>query len=284
MAIASTGEGPLAAAEALASQVHPVFMLPATATAVFGALLAGDVNLSLVLLHTVAVGLALYVAHVTDGYVDFYVRGEDDAHPLSQRGCRVALWGASLGFWLLALALGVLVGPGALLLTAPGWLIAVAHAPQLDTNPLGATLGYPGGIALALLGGYYVQAGRLSATVLGLGACFLVVLAGIKVVDDAQDVTYDAGIDKRTVAVVLGPAGARRVAFGLLGAGSAGVVGMALWLPGVPASAGFAVVPFLVVAMLAARAGPELATMLLVRGSYLLLAGLVATVWFRPLG
>jgi len=38
------------------------------------------------------------------------------------------------------------------------------------------------------------------------------------------------------------------------------------------------------VALFARRAGPELATMLLIRGSYLFLAVLVAAVWFRPLG
>jgi 1,4-dihydroxy-2-naphthoate octaprenyltransferase len=258
-------------------------MLPALATAVFGGLLAGPPSPHLALLHTGAVGLGLYTAHVTDGYVDFYVRGEDDDHPLTARGCRVALWGASLVFWVVVGALGLLVGPVAVLLTVPGWLIAVGHAPQLDTNPVGATAGYPTGIALAMLGGYYVQAGRLSRSVLGLAAVFLVVLLGIKVVDDAQDVTYDASIGKRTVAVVLGPAAARLLAFGLMGLGSLGVVGLALGVDGIPVSAGLAVLPFLAVAGVAWRAGPRLATMLLIRGSYLFLAVLVAAVWFRPL-
>ncbi len=283
MSLARRGPGPGRAVSALASQVHPVFMLPAVATAVFGGLLAGATRPLPLALHTLAVGLGLYTAHVTDGYVDFYVRGEDDDHPLTRGGCRVALWGASLGFWAVTLALGALVGPWAVALTAPGWLIAMGHAPQLDTNPVGATLGYPAGIALALLGGFYVQAGTLTAPVVGLGAVFLVVLAGIKVVDDAQDVTYDAGIDKRTVAVAVGPRRARHLAFGLMGVGSVGVVGLAGWLDGIPASAGLAAVPFLAVAGVAWRAGPELATMLLIRGSYLFLAVLVAAVWFEPL-
>jgi len=37
------------------------------------------------------------------------------------------------------------------------------------------------------------------------------------------------------------------------------------------------------VAAFAARADPEIATMLLVRGCYVFLAVLVAAVWFRPL-
>jgi formate hydrogenlyase subunit 3/multisubunit Na+/H+ antiporter MnhD subunit len=64
--------------------------------------------------------------------------------------------------------------------------------------------------------------------------------------------------------------------------GMVAVVGLALALPGIPPSAGFAAVAFGVVALLSRRADPELATMLLIRGSYVFLAVLVATVWFRP--
>lgn len=284
MGVSRTGSGLGATVRALGSQIHPVFMLPALATSVLGGLLAGRaVEPTTASLHVLAVGLALYVAHLTDGYVDFYRRGEDDDHPLTRRGNRRTRAAASLAFWAAVATLGWRVGPGAVLLTAPGWVIAVAHAPQLDTNPVGATLGYPTGIALALLGGYYVQANRLPAHVVGLAAVFLVVLAGIKVVDDAQDVTYDASIRKRTVAVVLGPARARTVAFGLVGVGSAATVGLALWLPAIPATAGLASLPVVAVAVVASRANPTVATMLLIRGSYLFLAVLVAAVWFEPL-
>jgi 1,4-dihydroxy-2-naphthoate octaprenyltransferase len=277
------GRGAVAISRALASQVHPVFMLPAVATALFGAILAGTLNALLAGLHLAAVFFALYTAHVTDGYVDFYVRGEDDDHPLTRRGCQFARVGATLGFATAVAALVVLVDPWAALVTVPGWIIAVLHAPQLDTNPLGATLGYPAGISLALLGGYYVQAGTLPATPVGLAAVFLTVLAGIKVIDDAQDYGYDRSIGKRTVAVALGPRRARTVAYGLMTAGSVAVVGLAVVVSGIPPAAALAVVPFGVVALLSRRADPELATMLLIRGSYLFLAVLVAAVWFRPL-
>jgi 1,4-dihydroxy-2-naphthoate octaprenyltransferase len=284
MAIARGESGGAAAARALGSQVHPVFMLPVLATAWFGAVLAGLPSPALAAVHATAAFFALYTAHVTDGYVDFYVRGEDDDHPLSERGCRVALAGASAGFFACLLVLVALVDVWAGLVTLPGWLIAVNHAPQLDTNPIGATVGYPLGIGFGLVGGYYVQATTLGPTVVALAAVFVTILSGIKVVDDAQDYAYDRSIGKRTVAVALGRERAHVAAYGLMGAGSLAVVFLALSLPGIPPSAGLAAGAFGAVAVFAWRAGPELATMLLIRGSYLFLAVLVAAVWFRPLG
>jgi 1,4-dihydroxy-2-naphthoate octaprenyltransferase len=181
------------------------------------------------------------------------------------------------------LALGVLVDVWAALLTLPGWLIAVNHAPQLDTNPVGATAGYPLGIGFALVGGYYVQTGTLSALVVALSAVFVVVLSGIKVIDDSKDYEYDRSIDKRTVAVAVGPERARTTAYTLMTAGMVAVVGLAVLLPAMPPSAGLATVVFGGVALVARRAEPELATKLLIRGSYLFLAVLVGTIWFRPL-
>ncbi|PSQ58449.1 MAG: ubiquinone biosynthesis protein UbiA [Halobacteriales archaeon SW_9_67_25] len=283
MAVARHDPGPVGAVRALASQVHPVFMLPPLATSWFGAVLGGLPSTGLAVLHAAAAFFALYTAHVTDGYVDFHVRAEDDDHPLTARGCWLALAGASMAFFICLGAIVALVDVWAGLLTLPGWLIAVNHAPQLDTNPVGATAGYPLGIGFALLGGYYVQATTLGPTVLALAAVFVTILSGIKVIDDAQDYDYDSSIDKRTVAVVLGPTRARLTAFGLMIGGMVAVVALALALPGIPPAAGLAAVAFGAVAAVAWRADPETATMLLIRGSYLFLAVLVAAVWFRPL-
>jgi 1,4-dihydroxy-2-naphthoate octaprenyltransferase len=226
---------------------------------------------------------AVYTAHVKDGYVDFHRRGEDEEHPLTVDGCELALWAAT-GLHLAALAgLWVVAGAGAVAVTAPTWLIAYHHAPQLDTNPVGATAGYPAGIGLCVLGGYVVQTGTVAAEPAGFAAVFLVLLSGVKVVDDAQDYEYDRSIDKRTVAVVLGRARARRVAFGLMAAALALVAGLAV-VGTFPPTAALAVVPFAAVAAVASRAEPELATMLLVRAAYLFLAVLVAVAWLRPLG
>ena len=283
MAFSRHGTGVGAAVRAFGSQVHPVFMLPPVAASWFGAVLAGRLSIPLGALHATAVFAALYTAHVKDGYVDFHIRGEDDDHPLTGVGCRSALAGATLVFGACFVAIAVLVSPLAALLTAPGWVIGYLHAPQLDTNPVTATAGYPTGIALALLGGYYVQVQALSVTVVAFAAVFLVILSGIKVIDDAKDYDYDRTIGKRTVAVVLGRARARTTAYLLMAAGMGTVLALAMASVFPPGTA-LAPVVFGGVALLTVRTGPERSTMLLIRGSYLFLAVLVASVWFRPFG
>ena len=288
MALATHGDGPVAALRAFASQIHPVFMLPPLSASLFGGLLAASTagvpfDRIMAAVHVLAAFFALYTAHVKDGYVDFYGREEDDDHPLTASGCRVALAGASVAFVACLAAAWWLAGPVAALLTLPGWLIGFNHAPRLDMHPVSATAGYPAGIAFALLGGYYVQASALSPTVLALAGVFLVVLSGIKVIDDATDYEYDRSIGKRTAAVAVGPGAAYRAAYALMATGMVAVLGMAAGLEGVPPSAAGAPVVFAAVALFARRAGPELATKLLIRGSYLFLAVLVGAVWFRPL-
>ncbi len=281
MVLATDGSGPAAAARALLSQVHPVFMLPAVASSLFGGVLAGDVAAVPAAVHATAVFAGLYVAHVTDGYVDYYVRGEDDSHPLTERGCRVARWGATGLFAACVLALGLAVDVVAALVTLPGWFVAAGHAPQLDTNPVTATAGYPTGIALALVGGYYVQAAAFDPVPVAFGVVFLAILSGVKVIDDAQDYEYDRTIEKRTVAVALGRARARSVAYGLMATGLLAVVAFAA-LAVFPPGAALAAAAFAVVAGLARRATPEVATMLLIRGAYVFLAVLLAAVQWGP--
>lgn len=282
MVFARHGGGAGADAEALFSQVHPVFMLPPIAASGFGSVLAGDFSLSLGVLHMTAIFAAVYTAHLKDGYVDFYLRGEDDDHPLSKAGCERALAGASGLFFACLAALWYLVSLPAALITLPTWLIAYHHAPQLDMNPITATSGYPAGIALAILGGFYVQAGTVAPIALAFALVFLVLLSGVKVIDDEQDFEYDSSIDKRTVAVVIGPERARTGAYGLMALALALVIGFA-FLQIFPPETTLAVLAFGVVAVISRRAESELATMLLVRGSYVFLALLLAAVWFRPL-
>jgi 1,4-dihydroxy-2-naphthoate octaprenyltransferase len=282
MHVARHGSGSRAVVAALGSQVHPVFMLPAIAASLFGASLHGSIDVGVASIHAVAVFAGLYTAHVKDGYVDFYRRGEDDDHPLTAFGCRLALAFAAGLFLAAALALYVLVGAGAVLLVVPGWLIGYFHAPQLDTNPVTATTGYPIGIGFALVGGNYVQAGALTAEALAFAAVFVVVLSGIKIVDDATDVAYDRSIEKRTVAVVLGRRRAWRTAYAVMAVGLLSVLVLSVGSVFPPSSV-IAVAAFTAVALIARRADAELATMLLIRGSYVFLALLVVAVWFRPL-
>ncbi|WP_255167993.1 UbiA family prenyltransferase [Natrononativus amylolyticus] len=282
MSLARDGSGLEPTVRAYLSQVHPVFMLPPLAASLFGAILAQAVDPVLAGVHVVAMFTAVYTAHVKDGYVDFYVRGEDDDHPMTEWGCHVGL-ALSTGLFALCCALlFVLVDWVAVALTLPTWLIAYHHAPQLDMNPVTATTGYPMGIALAILGGFYVQAGTIAAVPLGFAVVFLALLSGIKVIDDAQDYDYDRSIRKRTVAVVVGPDRAYTVAYALMVAGLLAVVAFAV-AQVFPPTAVLAVLAFGAVALLASRAEPDVATMLLIRGSYVFLAVLVAAVWFEPL-
>jgi 1,4-dihydroxy-2-naphthoate octaprenyltransferase len=282
MQVARHGEGTGAAVRALASQVHPVFMLPPLAASAFGAVLAGEFSLLVLSVHVAAMFAAVYTAHLKDGLVDFHVRGEDDDHPLTEAGCRLAIRGSTTAFAAFAAALWWLVGPWAAALAVPAWLIAYHHAPQLDTHPVTTTTGYPLGIAVALVGGYYAQAEVLAVRPLAFASVLLVLLSGVKVVDDAQDYEYDRSIGKHSVAVVLGRSGARRFAYALMAASMVGVVALAA-LAVFPPSSVAAVAAFGVVAAFAARTDPTIATMLLVRGCYVFLAVLVAAVWFRPL-
>jgi 1,4-dihydroxy-2-naphthoate octaprenyltransferase len=282
MAFSRHGGGVRADLEALFSQVHPVFMLPPIAASWFGSMLAGSFSLWLGALHMTAIFAAVYTAHVKDGYVDFYLRNEDDEHPLSKAGCERALAGASGLFFACLAALWVFVDLWAALLTLPCWLIAYHHAPQLDMNPITATSGYPAGIALAILGGFYVQAGAIAPIALAFALVFLVLLSGVKVIDDEQDFEYDSSINKRTVAVVVGPERARTGAYGLMILALALVVAF-VFLQIFPPETTLAVLAFGAVAAISLRADSELATMLLVRGSYVFLALLLAAVWFRPL-
>jgi lycopene cyclase domain-containing protein len=282
MEIARNASGHRADVRALASQVHPVFMLPPLAASWFGAIVAGEFLLGIGLVHMTAMFFAVYTAHVKDGYIDFHHRGEDDDHPLTRGGCRLALVGAAVGFFSCVGTLWWLVGPGAALVTLPTWFIGYLHAPQLDTNPVTTTLGYPTGIALAIIGGFYVQSTTVSATVLGFAGVFLVTLAGVKIIDDEQDYGYDRSIGKHSVSVVLGRSDARSLAYGLMLAGTVGV----LWgtVSGLfPRATPIAAVVFGTVVLVAHRASASIATMLLIRGAYVFLALLIVAVWFEPL-
>lgn len=282
MAVARHESGVRAALSALASQIHPVFMLPPLAASWFGAALAPTVAPVVGIVHMTSMFCAVYTAHVKDGYVDFHLRGEDDDHPLTVGGCRLGLALSTTGFALCCGWLWFAVGFGAVFVTLPTWLVAYFHAPQLDMNTIGATIGYPLGIALAVLGGYYVQTTEIVATAVGFAAVFLVLLSGVKVIDDAKDYEYDRSIGKKTVAVVLGRQRARQSAHLLMALALVGVlVGAVSEL--FPPSTALAAIAFGSVALATRRLEPRRATEVLMRGSYLFLGLLFLAVLFRPL-
>ncbi|UIP01486.1 UbiA family prenyltransferase (plasmid) [Halobaculum sp. CBA1158] len=251
---------------ALATQVKPRFMAPAVATAAFGALLAPAVDPVVAGLHVACAALAVYVAHLRDERVDAYVRGEEDpaVPPSALRAATVA---ASAGFLLSVVGLWALAGPLPAALTLPLWLLGLAHAPYLDTNPVTVSLDYPVAVGLTIVGGYVAQTGALPARVGWVAVAFVALLAGATITLDRLDRAFDAGIGKRTVPVVVGDAGAALLAAGLVAAAGAvtvaGVAAGALPRPVLPS----AVVPF-VAGIASARASPGRATRVQMAASY----------------
>lgn len=190
--------------------LRPAFMAPAIGMSAYGGLLAKDFRLFPAMLHGLAVGLALYVAHVNDGYVDAHIRDEEPP-VLSARVNRMAAGGSSLLFFLLLSMLVATAGLSAAAATLLLWFLAVLHAPYLDTNPVTVTVDYPLGIGFAVIGGYLTQAERLSRSLLAVALVIAVLLSGIKVSIDRLDHAFDQSIDKYTVPVVLGDEAATAV-------------------------------------------------------------------------
>lgn len=201
--------------------VRPAFMLPAVGMSVYGgALSTGAADPLAGALHAGIVGLSLYVAHLRDGYVDGHRRGEEDPR-LSVAGFRSGIRAGSLVVLALSGVLLLRAGVAAALSTVALLALALLHAPYLDRHPLGATVDYPVGIAVALLGGSAAQNGVVTFAVVGVAAAFVGLLSGIKVGIDRLDADFDGSIGKRTVPVAFGRRGADRVAAGAFAAAAA---------------------------------------------------------------
>ncbi|MEM4255174.1 MAG: hypothetical protein QXR53_02495 [Candidatus Norongarragalinales archaeon] len=185
------------------SQVHPVFMVAAVGATVVGGLYSPVSNPPNLLVFCAGVFAALYFAHVKDSYVDFFERREDSFSFLTKKQSEKAmalsalgviaclLYFAFLGFWL------------AIPIILCGFLLAYFHAP-MDLNPVGATAGYPTGLALAMLGGYYVQARATPFSMILFAIAVWLVLNGVKIVDDVKDFDWDERFGKKAAPVFFG--------------------------------------------------------------------------------
>ncbi|WP_353633879.1 UbiA family prenyltransferase [Halobacterium sp. NMX12-1] len=211
-------------ARGVLATVQPTFMLPAVGLALAGGAHAPTVSLPLAAAHAAAVAAALYTAHVVDEYVDAHVRGEHDP-VLSATAATAAAVASSLGFAALAALLWAAGTREAVAATLPLWALAVLHAPVLDTHPLSVTVDYPVGVALAFLGGYLVQTGRLAPGVAAVAVLLVVSLSGLKVSIDRLDREFDHAIGKRTFPVLLGDRASTRVGAAVHALAAALVVG-----------------------------------------------------------
>ncbi|MGB9965590.1 UbiA family prenyltransferase [Halobacterium hubeiense] len=199
-----------ATGRALLGSVKPTFMLPAVALALAGSALAPAVSLPLAAAHAAAVGAALYTAHVVDEYVDAHLRGEHDP-TLAARTATAAAVASSLAFAALVGGLWTAGARAAVAATLPLWALAVLHAPALDRHPVPVTVDYPVGVALAFLGGFLAQTGRLALGVAAVAVVLAVSLSGLKVSIDRLDRSFDRTVDKRTLPVLLGDRTSARV-------------------------------------------------------------------------
>lgn len=200
----------------LRSQVKPTFVAPVVGTSVFGALLAPRLDVVAGLLHVLATGTAIYLAHLVDEYVDAHVRGEE---PVSVPADRLQAATAFTGLACLGFVGGLWVTghPTAAVVTLTLPVLAALHAPVLDRHPVTGTLDYPLGISFVVVGGYLAQSETVPPSVLGLAAVFVPVLAGAKITIDRLDADFDRRIGKRTVPVLLDERDAARVSAGFLG-------------------------------------------------------------------
>ncbi|SEG53754.1 UbiA prenyltransferase family protein [Halobellus limi] len=248
--------------DALLAYVRPAFMFPAVGMSAYGGALAPAPAFEwpIAALHAGTVGLALFVAHLRDGYVDGHLR-EEETPRLSVAAFRRSIWAGSAGVVALSGLLAALSGIVPALSTVALLALALLHAPYLDRHPVTVTVDYPVGIGIALIGGHAAQA-TVPATAAAVAALFVGLLAGIKVGIDRLDEPFDRSIGKRTLPVAFGPERADRIAAGLFLLTAAGTVGVGLsgtagFLPVTPAPAvGAAFVPAACL-LATARLAPE---------------------------
>jgi len=197
----------------LLAYVRPTFMLPAVGMSVYGAVLAAATTFepTVAVLHAGTVGLALFVAHLRDGYVDGHLR-EEETPRLDGPAFQLSIALGTLAVVLLSGILAITAGAIAALSTLVLLVLALLHAPYLDRHPVTVTVDYPVGIGTTVVGGYAAQAGGVDLEVVIVALLFSGLLSGIKIGIDRLDRDFDASIGKRTVPVVLGSAGADRVA------------------------------------------------------------------------
>lgn len=193
--------------------VQPVFLLPGASMSAFGALLAGNPAIDTAFVHLMTVSLAVYVAHLKDGYVDYYLRGEDDENSLDP----TIIWAAiAIATALFAVCVALLWRKSGLLVvfvTVPLLALGYLHAPYLDTNPITVTIDYPLGIVVATGGGYVAQTGTVHGPTVAVCLVLFTLLSAISILIDITDYRADRRISKRTIPVVIGPDRARFVAW-----------------------------------------------------------------------
>lgn len=158
-----------------------------------------------------------------------YERGTDTAERVGPLRVTAAGWarprevrGVALVAFATAFALGIyLVGVGGwpilaigLASLAAGWAYSGGPRP-ISHTPLGEVFVWVFFGVVAVAGSHWLQAGRLSALALAGGGALGSLAAAVLMLNNYRDLAGDVAAGRRTLAAVLGPAGARR-AYALL--------------------------------------------------------------------
>lgn len=232
------------------------------------------------LLYSFCVFLALYVAHLKDTYMDFFVRKEyelgyqsrfkDAGGILEKRELLLAILFSSLLFLVISLYLGAVSSFLFTLIALVAWLIALVYVPYLDKHWFTVSISYPAGVALAVLGGYVLQAGVIDLGSVSLCLAVWWLLIGVKIVDDLPDIEGDRTLSKKTIPVVIGFKEAKNVAYVFISLGLI-LACLTACLRVIPFSVTCSVGVSIPVFAYSWRFDPRKGIMVLIAGSYVLM-------------
>lgn len=223
-------------ARGLVYEIRPLPMLAALLCAWIGVRLAGG-GLGGAWPLLALVFLGLYAGHLVDSFVDYEVRREpkfvylgvfEDSGGLLPGRVLLGATALSAVAFALILSLARPAGPLFYVVALMGLAVAVSYSPLLDRNAVTVSLSYPGGVVLALLGGFLIPAPSLTLQAGALALVIGVFLAGGKIVSDQIDYESDLAMGKVTVPVALGVGRGALTGYALCAAGLAAAAGVAL--------------------------------------------------------
>ena len=203
-------------------EIRPPVAVPVVLAALLGGAMAGVRDWGLMLLFMASSFLALFVAHVKDSMIDFWVRREmelgyrsrfgDSGGVLRKEEMALCL-GAAAGFFFSIMVYLVLTTTWLLLpIMSAGFVLALTYVPYFDKT-VAKNIFWPLGVIIAIWGGFVVQYHALALEPILVGAVVFIVLSFGGILDDLPDADVDKKLGKRTIPVILGIEKANRIAY-----------------------------------------------------------------------
>jgi len=194
-------------------EIRPLPMIAALTGGLIGFAFAHEFSLNLLFPFLFSIFLALFSAHLKDTYVDYYVYKEDVIYRfgrfdssyglLSKNNLVNGILFSTVVFSLLTIYLTSFRN-FYLIFGILGLLLSLTYSDKLSKNPVGACIGYPLGVSLALIGGYYLQTSMLNPIVITFSLILLLFLSSGKIIEDMIDMKHDKFFNKNTIPVLLG--------------------------------------------------------------------------------